>query len=144
MSRLQKFRFLLQDCFDGCGKVSSCSEYKTFFLVFAAYPKEKHRVLKLPRIHKAISCLVFVLFFLIVTSIHTSAQEKSRLLKDDPKAPWHIVADEIHYDDTINKYIAKGNVTITKQDKNLSADYVHHDRWTRYTDRKPYGNGSEC
>jgi len=137
MSRLQKFRFLLQDCFDGCGKVSSCSEYKTFFLVFAAYPKEKHRALKLPRIHKAISCLVFVLFFLIVTSIHTSAQEKSRLLKDDPKAPWHIVADEIHYDDTINKYIAKGNVTITKQDKNLSADYVRFDQ----KNMKAFANG---
>ena len=128
MSRLQNSRLLLQGCFDGCGKVSSCSEYKTFLLTFAAYPKEKYKVLKLARIHKAVACLVVILFFLIVTSIHTSAQEKSRLLKDDPKAPWHIIADEIHYDDTINKYIAKGNVTITKQDKNLSADYVRFDQ----------------
>lgn len=128
MSRLQNSRLLLQGCFDRCGKVSSCSEYKTFFLTFAAYPKEKYKVLKSARIHKAIACLVVILFFLIVTSIHTSAQEKSRLLQDDPKAPWHIVADEIHYDDTINQYIAKGNVTITKQDKNLSADYVRFDQ----------------
>jgi LPS-assembly protein len=128
MSRLHNSRLLLQGCFDRCVKVSSCSEHKTFFLAFADYPKGKYRVLKLVRINKVVACLVFILFFLIVTSIHTSAQEKSRLLKDDPKEPWHIVADEIHYDDTINQYIAKGNVTITKQDKNLSADHVRFDQ----------------
>ena len=137
MSRLQNSRLLLQGCFDRCGNVSSCSEHKTFFLAFADYPKEKYRILKLERIHNAVACLVFTLFFLIVTSIHTSAQEKSRLLKDDPKAPWHIVADEIHYDDTINQYIAKGNVTITKQDKNLSADYVRFDQ----KNMKAFANG---
>ena len=119
---------MLHGCFDRCGNGSSCSEHNTFLFAFADYPKEKYRVLKLVRIHKAVACLVFILFFLIVTSIHTLAQEKSRLLKDDPNVPWHIVADEIHYDDTINQYIAKGNVTITKQDKNLSADYVRFDQ----------------
>lgn len=128
MSHLQNFRLLLQSCFDRCGKVSSCSKYKASFLAFAAYPKEKYEVLKSARIHKAIACLALTLFILIVTSHYASAEGKSRLLKDDPTVPWHIVADEIHYDDNSNQYIAKGNVTITKQDKNLSADYVRFDQ----------------
>ena len=74
------------------------------------------------------ACLALILFILIVTSVYVSAEGKSRLLEDDPKEPWHIIADEIHYDDNANKYIAKGNVTITKQDKNLSADYVRFDQ----------------
>ena len=48
-----------------------------------------------------------------------------------------MLPDEIHYDDTINQYIAKGNVTITKQDKNLSADYVRFDQ--KYM--KAFANG---
>ena len=128
MSHLQNSRILLQGCFDRCGKVSSRSEYKTSFSAFAAYPKKKYEVLKSARIHKAIACLTLTLFILIAISNYASAEGKFPLLKDDPKVPWHIVADEIHYDDNANQYIAKGNVTITKQDKNLSADYVRFDQ----------------
>ena len=128
MSLLQNFRFLPQDCFDSCSKISSSSEHTAPFFAFAAYPMEKYGVLKLARIRKVMACLALILFILIVTSIYASAEGKSRLLKDDPKEPWHIVADEIHYDDNANQYIAKGNVTITKQDKNLSADYVRFDQ----------------
>jgi len=52
------------------------------------------------------------------------------MFEDDPKEPWHIVADEIGYDDKENRYVAKGNVTITKQGKRLSADYVRFDQKT--------------
>ena len=127
MSLLQNFRFLPQDCFDSCSKISS-SEHTAPFSAFAAYPMEKYGVLKLARIRKVMACLALILFILIVTSIYASAEGKSRLLKDDPKEPWHIVADEISYDDNAEQYIAKGNVTITKQDKNLSADYVRFDQ----------------
>ena len=137
MSHLQNSRLLLQSCFDPCGKVSSCSEYKTSFCAFAAYPQKKYGVLKSARIYKAIACFSLTLFILIVTSNYASAEGKFPLLKDDPKAPWNIVADEIQYDDNANQYIAKGNVTITKQDKNLSADYVRFDQ----KNMKAFANG---
>ncbi|RZB33909.1 MAG: LPS-assembly protein [Desulfobacteraceae bacterium Eth-SRB2] len=128
MSHLQNSRLLLQSCFDGCGNVSFCSKHKTSFSAFAPYPRKKYKFLKSDRIHKAIACLSLTLFILIAISNYVSAEEKFPLLKDDPEAPWNIVADEIHYDDKANQYIAKGNVTITKQDKNLSADYVRFDQ----------------
>jgi len=137
MSHLQNSHLLLQSCFDPCGKVSSCSEYKTSFCAFAAYPQKKYGVLKSARIYKAIACFSLTLFILIVTSNYASAEGKFPLLKDDPKAPWNIVADEIQYDDNANQYIAKGNVTITKQDKNLSADYVRFDQ----KNMKAFANG---
>jgi len=137
MSHLQNSRLLLQSCFDSCGKVSSRFEYKTSFSPFAAYPKKKCEVLKSARIHKAIACLTLTLFILVAISNYVSAEEKFPLLKDDPKAPWNIVADEIDYDDNANQYIAKGNVTITKQDKNLSADYVRFDQ----KNMKAFANG---
>jgi len=137
MSHLQNSGLFLQSCFDSCGNVSSCSKYKTFFSGFAAYPQNKYEVLKSDRIHKAITCLSLTLFILIAISNYVSAEGNFPLLKNDPKEPWHIVADEIHYDDNINQYIAKGNVTITKQDKNLSADYVRFDQ----KNMKAFANG---
>jgi LPS-assembly protein len=128
MNHLRNSRLLLQSCFDRCGNVSSRSKYKASFSAFAPYPQKKYEVLKSARTHKAIACISLTLFILIVTSNYSSAEGKFPLLKDDPKAPWNIVADEIHYDDHANQYIAKGNVTITKQDKNLSADYVRFDQ----------------
>ena len=62
---------------------------------------------------------------MVVITSYTLADER---FKDDPKKPWHIVADEIGYDDKTNQYIARGNVTITKEGKNLSADYVRFDK----------------
>ena len=128
MNLLQNPCLFTQCCFDPCGNVFYCSKYIRFFLAFAAYPKEKYKVLKSIRIHKAIVWLALAFFMLLVTFSFASAEGKFPLLKDDPKVPWHIVADEIHYDDNANQYIAKGNVTITKQDKNLSADYVRFDQ----------------
>jgi LPS-assembly protein len=49
---------------------------------------------------------------------------QGNLLKDDPNKPWHIAADELTYDQKTEEYIAKGNVTITKENKKLSADFV--------------------
>ncbi len=43
---------------------------------------------------------------------------------------WHIVSDEISYDQKANQYIAEGNVTITRQDRSLSAEKVHFNRQT--------------
>ena len=46
---------------------------------------------------------------------------------EDPDKPWHIEADEINYDDAAEHYVAQGNVTISKKDVRLSADYVQFD-----------------
>ena len=128
MSHLQNFRFLPQGCFDYYSKVSSCSEYKASFPDFFTCMQTVYGNLKSARICKATACLALILFILIVTSVSVSAEGQSKLLTDDPKEPWHIIADEIHYDYKANQYVARGNVTITKQDKNLSADYVRFDQ----------------
>lgn len=44
-----------------------------------------------------------------------------------PDTPWHIMADEVSYDQKIDQYIAIGNVTITKEARKLSADFVRFD-----------------
>lgn len=54
--------------------------------------------------------------------------DSSPYYKDDPSVPWHIAADEIVFDDKQNVYIARGNVTITKPHRNLSADWVRFDQ----------------
>ena len=128
MSHLKNFRFLPQGCFDYYSKVSSCSEYKTSFPDFFTCLQTEYGNLKSAQICKTMACLALILFILIATSVSASAEGQSKLLKDDPKEPWHIVADEIRYDYKANQYVATGNVTITKQDKNLSADYIRFDQ----------------
>lgn len=43
---------------------------------------------------------------------------------DEVPTPWHISADKINYDNNQNRYVAEGNVTITKNGNLLSADIV--------------------
>ena len=137
MSHLKNFRFLPQGCFDYYSKVSSCSEYKASFPDFFNCLQTECGNLKSAQICKALTCLALILFILISTPVSASAEGQSKLLKDDPKEPWHIVADEIHYDYKANQYVAIGNVTITKQDKKLSADYVRFDQ----KDMKAFADG---
>jgi len=74
----------------------------------------------------------WVLFPLMVVLFfgRASAQDTSPLFQDDKTVPWHIVADEITYDDKTNVYTGRGRVVITKKNKNLSADYVQFDQKT--------------
>ncbi|MBW2003426.1 MAG: LPS-assembly protein LptD [Deltaproteobacteria bacterium] len=58
------------------------------------------------------------------------AENRNQLLTNDPKKPWHIVADEINYDDKAGYYIGKGNVMITKEDKKLTAAFIRFDQKT--------------
>ncbi len=53
-----------------------------------------------------------------------------RLAQDDPKLPWQITADEISYDDRSQRYVAEGNVRISKGDRRLTADHVRFDHRT--------------
>jgi LPS-assembly protein len=72
--------------------------------------------------------LALVMFLLIPT--YSLAKNSNRFLTDDPKQPWHIVADEIDYNDKAGSYIGKGNVVITKGDKTLTADFIRFDQKT--------------
>lgn len=53
-----------------------------------------------------------------------------KLTDDDPDIPWKIAADELSFDDAAQQYIAKGNVTISKQDRSLTADFIRFDNQT--------------
>ncbi|MEE8553066.1 MAG: LPS assembly protein LptD [Desulfobacterales bacterium] len=86
--------------------------------------------MKLVRICKTLAWPVLVLFIMIVISNYALAEEQFRRFQDDPNKPWHIVADEISYDDKTNQYIARGNVIITKNEKNLNADFIRFDQKT--------------
>jgi len=61
------------------------------------------------------------------TPLALASQTGDALFKDDPTVPWHITADEIQHDQKSGRYIAKGNVVITKLDRKLMADYVLFD-----------------
>ncbi len=45
----------------------------------------------------------------------------------ETQIPWHITADELSFDETLQVYIATGNVVISKMDKQITADTIHFD-----------------
>jgi LPS-assembly protein len=58
------------------------------------------------------------------------------ILENDPNQPWQITADEISYDDRARRYVAQGNVRITRGDRRLSADQVRFDQRTMDAEAK--------
>ncbi len=54
----------------------------------------------------------------------------------DPKIPWQLEADEIFYDQKYDAYVAKGNVSISKGNIKLVADFVRfeQERMTAYAE----------
>ncbi len=62
--------------------------------------------------------------------------DAERRFDDDPKIPWQITADEISYDDRAQRYVAEGNVRITKGDRRLTADHVRFDHRTMQAEAK--------
>jgi LPS-assembly protein len=78
--------------------------------------------------------IIFLLAGYLLAGSHAFGQGidggVDRLLKDDPKQPWQITADEIGYDDRDGRYVAKGNVNITKGDRRLTADVVRFNQQT--------------
>lgn len=44
----------------------------------------------------------------------------------DPQSPWHIVADSLVYDKKAGLYTASGNVVITKDNNQISTDYMEY------------------
>ncbi len=62
--------------------------------------------------------------------------DPDKRFEDDPKIPWQITADEISYDDRAQRYVAEGNVRITKGDRRLTADHVRFDHRTMQAEAK--------
>jgi LPS-assembly protein len=50
--------------------------------------------------------------------------------QDSSDKPWHIMADEISHDQHTDQYFANGHVTISKEARQLSADFVRFDHRT--------------
>jgi len=48
-------------------------------------------------------------------------------MEGDPDKPWEIDADEINYDQETGRYVATGNVVITRNTLRLQAEYVEFD-----------------
>lgn len=74
-----------------------------------------------------------IYFCTIILLFATAGWAKTPLIPpggaaDDPKAPWHITADTITYDDTTKQYEASGNVVIYKMGRRLTADHVFFDQ----------------
>ncbi len=80
------------------------------------------------QIFKTIIRQPLITILLVIISSYASAWGQFQSIQDDPNEPWHIVADEVSYDDKANQYIATGNVSIIKMDKKLSADFVRFDQ----------------
>jgi len=75
----------------------------------------------------------YALVFLVLISIPVCASAASRDQSDNvynvnPDSPWRISAREINYDKKTDLYIAKGNASIAKDGKTLTADTIRFDR----------------
>lgn len=79
------------------------------------------------RLYSIIIYLPLFLLILITIKANALAGTGQRLFDDDSGEPWHITADEISFDKKTNQYIAQRNVTISKENKKLTADFVRFD-----------------
>lgn len=68
-----------------------------------------------------------VLFCCLIKAVIVHAFPNISPGQDSPDTPWHIVADEISHDQQTDHYIARGHVTISKESRQLSADFVRFD-----------------
>lgn len=130
MSHLHNPRLLLERCAEHYSKIPACFGHKVFSLSAVLCYLKNSKVLYPVRIRKIVHRLRLVLFILILILNPASGKGQPNPFQDDASVPWHIVADEMNYDDKAKVYIGKGNVNITKKDKNLNADYVRFNQNT--------------
>jgi LPS-assembly protein len=79
---------------------------------------------------RSIICHLFLTLLILLSIPAYSFSDNNDQFPNNPKIPWHIVADEIDYNEKAGTYIGKGNVVITKGDKTLTADFVRFDQKT--------------
>ena len=130
MSQLQNPRILLKRYVEPYNKIFACFGYAVFSFVAALCSLKKSNGLCFSRICKAVPGFSLLLLTLILVLNPASVKGQPNPFQDDTKVPWHIVADEINYDDQAKVYIGRGNVNITKKNKKLNADYVRFNQNT--------------
>jgi LPS-assembly protein len=64
------------------------------------------------------------------TIAQISELTSDRILEDDIQQPWLLEADEVTYDRQLDLYTARGNVKISRADKQLTADLIRFDHKT--------------
>jgi LPS-assembly protein len=57
--------------------------------------------------------------------------EPNQVLKDNSRQPWELHADEVAYDQQLDRYVARGNVQISRGDILLTADLIQYDHRTQ-------------
>ncbi len=62
----------------------------------------------------------------------TGDLDADQILEDDTQHPWVLEADEIAYDRKLDQYRARGNVKISKADKQLTADFIRFNHKTMH------------
>jgi LPS-assembly protein len=130
MGHLQNSRCLLFRMLNHYKKIPSCfgSTACSWVVVFCLFFPLK--CLQFTKRRFAGLRLALILLIVVLVSGRVFAENTISGLRDDKKVPWHIIADEISYDEKANVYIGKGNVRITKKEKNLNADYVRFNQQT--------------
>ena len=86
-----------------------------------------------PRPNRAHFITVFLLTLVIITAgalpvVPSLAAKIPDLGPADE--PWHIVADDLSLDNQTGEYVARGDVTITKGDRRLKADFIRFNQQT--------------
>lgn len=76
----------------------------------------------------------FILSIMVAISAYASEKIHDRFPDADSDKPWHINAEKITYDEKADIYIASGNVSITKNDIKISADFVRFNYKTMKVD----------
>ncbi|MGD8981017.1 MAG: LPS assembly protein LptD [Desulfobacterales bacterium] len=130
MNQLQNSRILLKKYVEHYSKILPCIGFVVFYIAVALCSLKKSKMSCSSRICKTVTGLGLFLFILTLVFNPVSANGQPNPFQDDESVPWHIVADEMNYDDQAKVYIGRGNVNITKKDKNLNADYVRFNQNT--------------
>jgi LPS-assembly protein len=130
MGHLQNSRYLLLRLFNHYKKIPSCFVCVVCSWVAVNCSISLPEFIHLTKSRFTALRLALILLIMVPVSGRAFAENTSSRFRDDTKVPWHIIADEISYDDRTNVYVGKGNVRITKKEKNLNADYVRFDQRT--------------
>ena len=72
--------------------------------------------------------MIVAILLVLSGPLPIAAQPFDRLEDDAPQAPWHIVADEVSYDQVNEIYLARGDAEIFKNNRRLSADLIRFDQ----------------
>jgi LPS-assembly protein len=72
-------------------------------------------------------CLLVLLTGPQRTAAEMTELKKDEVLKDDARQPWELESDELNYDRQLDRYVARGNVQLSKAGRTLTADEIHYD-----------------